>query len=274
MADVMYPGAVAALRDRRPAVVERWLSTYARSPLRLPRPVDVRELSGLAGAVAEALASGVAEPGAVPGAPPLREVEKAVAFAGGSLGMSGMSAFDVVAFTLSLRDVLLVEAAGDAERAALARLFDWFAALAVEAYSTSRREALKMRYRDSLERGTPVVFLHPEVPAALLVGEPDRSVVESTFGRLLLATVRVGAKAIIIDGNGLVTPDAPEIIEGIAAFARHRKLAGVTVVLSGLGEAAEAAWRKAFPDGSPVLHEERFEAAVSKAFSIAGVRMS
>ena len=36
--DFVFVGAAAALRDRAPAVIERWLAAYARSRLRLPRP--------------------------------------------------------------------------------------------------------------------------------------------------------------------------------------------------------------------------------------------
>lgn len=267
--ETSYPGAAFALRERRPAVVERWLAGYARSTLRIPRPVDLRELRGLAGGIAEALATGLAEPTAAPGAAALREAEKSMAFAGGSLGMSGAGAFDVAAFVFTLRDALIEEAgAAQPEKDALARLCDWFCALALESYSSSLREAQRMRYRESLERGTPVVMLTPDLPAALLVGEPDRTVFEATFGRLILAVVRVGARALVLDGSGLDNASAPEAVEALGAFARHRKMTGVTVVLSGLPPDVEERWRATFPPDVPALHEERFEDAFARAQAI------
>src|SRR5688500_4271838 len=105
MAEVVFVGAAAALRDRGPAVIERWLAAYARSRLRLPRLIDAKDFAALARSVIEPLGAGLSEAGCEPGAACLREAEKSVAFAGGSLGMHGASAFDVSAFTTSLRDV-------------------------------------------------------------------------------------------------------------------------------------------------------------------------
>jgi hypothetical protein len=183
--------------------------------------------------------------------------------------MSDASAFDVAAFVFALRDALTEEAAAAApERDALARLSDWFCALALESYSSSLRDAQKMRYRDSLERGTPVVMLTPDLPAALLVGEPDRTVYEATFGRLILAVVRVGARALVLDGSGLTDPATADATDALATFGNHRKMAGVTVVLSGLAGDVEQRWRQAFPPAVPVEHEDRFEDAFARALAV------
>lgn len=252
-------------------MIERWLAAFARSRLRLPRLLDAREFQALARSVVEPLAHGLSEPDAEPGASCLREAEKAFAFAGGAFGMNGASAFDVAAFTTSLRDVLSDEARDVPEREALARLFDWFSALAVESFSTSVREALRLHHRETLERGTPVVMITPELPAAFLVGEPDRSVIEATFGRVLLAVVRVGARAVILDGGGLTRPDAAELIEAMERFASHRKIAGkVTLVMTGLAEAQQRDWIKALETSVTVVHEERFEDAVVRALAVGG----
>lgn len=275
MAKRAFPGAARALADaeRRATVIDRWLSGHERSILRLRRQEDPRALVGLAEALVGELAVALAEP-VEPGAPPLREAEKGLAFAGGALGMAGASAFDVAAFVFALRDTLAAEAGDEGERAGLGPLFDWFAALALEAYTTSREDALRLKHRDELERGTPVVMIGPELPAAMLVGEPDRSVLEATFGRLLLAVVRVGARAVVIDGAGLARAAEPGVLESLAAFGRHRKVAGrVAAMVSGVPPDAQAAWTDALGPGvAPRMHE-RFEDAVADALDAAGLAL-
>lgn len=270
-----FEGAGRALRERRPAVVEQWLAGYGRSLLRLPRPLDLRELAGMADIVTEALAGALGEPDCMPGGRPLREAEKRIAFAGGSLGMSGASVFDVTALMISLRDVLLAEASSDGERRALAALFDWFCALAAEGFTKSREDAVRMRHRDTLERGTPVVMIAAELPAAFLLGEPDRAVLEATFGRLLLAVVRVGAKAAILDGGGLARAQDPPVLDALAAFAKHRKIAGsVLLALSNVPADAEGEWTRTITAaGTTLVLCERFEDAVEKGLAAGGRRI-
>jgi hypothetical protein len=269
-----YVGAAAALTTRRPALIARWMQGYQDSRLRLPRPLDLDQLSGSAEGLCEALGAGLGDPDARPGHGALREAEKRVAFVGGSFGMAGASAFDLSAFVLALRDALAVEAASEDERSALVGLFDWFCALALEGYATSREDALRLRHRDELERGTPLVMITQDLPAALLVGDPDRAVLESVFGRLLLSIVRVGAKAVILDGQGLTRAADARVLESLTAFARHRKVeTGVLVVLTGLPPDAEAAWKDAC--GPSTRHQviERFDDAVAAALAAYGLKV-
>jgi hypothetical protein len=104
-----------------------------------------------------------------------------------------------------------------------------------------------------------------ELPAALLIGEPDRSVLDSVFGRLLLSIVRVDARAAIIDGGGLVAPASPPVLEALAVYAQHRKVAGIQTVLSALPPAVEPEWMALFPAGVRVVCAERFDDAVAVA---------
>jgi hypothetical protein len=273
-----YRGASAALHTRRPELVARWMAGYQSSRLRLPRELNIEELAGSADGLCEALEAGLAEPGTAPGHGSMREAEKRFAFVGGSFGMAGASAFDLSAFVLTLRDALSEQAASPEERAALVELFDWFCALALEGYATSREDALRLRHRDELERGTPLVMLTPELPVVLLVGEPDRAVLESVFGRLLLSVVRVGAKAVIIDGGGLVRAGDERVLDALSTFTHHRKVVGaVQVVLCNLPPDAEAAWREAASDpAEPRMRVdviERFEDAVSTALAAYGLKV-
>ena len=270
MAKLTFAGAARALTDRRPAVVERWLATYGRSALRLPGSVDLRELQGIADTIASALGSALAEPGCAPGAAVLREAEKRIAFAGGSMGMSRQSGFDVAAFIYALREAISEEAADEEERLALRQLSDWFCALAFEGYSVSREDALRLRHRDALERGTPVVLLGPELPAAFLVGDPDRSVMDATFGRLLLLVVRVGARAVLIDAGGLGRPSEPPVLDALGSFAQHKKVAAkLPLVVAQLPSSAEDDWRRALPEGGEIHFHERFEEALDRAHELA-----
>jgi hypothetical protein len=270
MAKLTFAGAARALTERRPAVVERWLASYGRSALRLPGSVDLRELQGIADTIASALGQALSEPGCAPGASVLREAEKRIAFAGGSMGMSRRSGFDVAAFIYALREALSEEAADDAEREGLSHLADWFCALAFEGYSVSREDALRLRHRDALERGTPVVLLGPELPAAFLVGDPDRSVMEATFGRLLLLVVRVGARAVLIDAGGVGRPSEPPVLDALTSFAQHRKVGGkIAVVVAQLPTSAEEDWKKCLPPDGEIIFQERFEEALARAQELA-----
>ena len=272
---LVYRGAALALTTRRVDLIARWMQGYQDSRLRLPRRLDLDELSGAAEGLCEALGAGLGDSDATPGHGALREAEKRVAFIGGSFGMAGASAFDLSGFVLALRDALAAFAASVEERAALVELFDWFCALALEGYATSREDALRLRHRDELERGTPLVMITHDLPAALLVGDPDRAVLESVFGRLLLSVVRVGAKAVIIDGSGLTRAADERVIDSLSSFARHRKVAGgaVLLALSGLPSDAEAAWKDACGEGTRHEIIERFDDAVTAALAMYGLKV-
>jgi hypothetical protein len=269
-----FPGVARALVERRAELLDRWIDAFPSSWLRVPRPVDASQLRGMGEGVLEALGAGLGEPGAGPGHGALREAEKRVAFAGGSFGPASASAFDIAALMLSLRDVLATEATGPDERAQLARLFDWLVALALEGYVTSREEGQRMRHRDALDRGTPVVMMTPDLPVALLGAEPDRMVAEGAFGRLLLAVVRTGARAVVVDTSGLVKPGALDVLDAFGTFARHRKVATtVQIVVSGLPPELEPVWRDAAGGAARVIVHERFEDAIAAAMAIAGMKI-
>ncbi len=232
--------------------VEAWLRAFQVSPLRLPG-CEPEGLAGLAEAIADVLpATGT------PGAPELREAEKRWTFAGGAMAAADASAFDVMAFATALRDVIGGEP----------KLFDWFAALALEGWGASRLDALRGRVREALEKGTPVLMLGRGVPAALLVGEPDRLAVETTLSRLLLLWARTGAPAAVIDATGLYRADDPAVRAGVAAFAAHPKPAKLAVVVTGVGRAAPA-WREAFPRGVRLFVEDELADGVARAETLA-----
>ena len=274
MTKPQFGRAFLVLQERRAEFVDRWLIAYRDSTLRVPLPVDLGELAGTANAIVEALVVALGEQAISPGANTLREAEKRVAFAGGSFGMAGASAFDVAALVCALRDTLVEELESEAELVEVYALGDWFCALAFEGYAVSRLDALRLRNRESLERGTPVVLVTPELPVAFPIGEPDRVVLEAMFGRLLLAVVRVGAPAVVIDANGLVAPTAEAVTDALGVFARHRKVAGIlTLVLVGLSAEDEAIWRDTIGPATAVEVLERFDDAIKRALAIGGLEV-
>jgi hypothetical protein len=257
-----FSGSCAAL-GKPAGMCERWLTAFSRSTLRLPRPVDLRELSGWASGFAETLGVALSDPACAPGSPSLREVEKRLTFIGGSLGTGSGSSFDVTALIIALRDLLAGEAASPVEKAAIAGLFDWLGAVAHEGYSSSQREGAWLRAQESLDRGTPIFVAAREVPCLLLLGEPGRAVAETLLGRLLLTVVRVGARAIVLDGSGLMSQADPTLLEAVSGFARHPRMKDVAIVIAGLPVEIEETWRAAC--GREVLPSERLEEAIELA---------
>jgi hypothetical protein len=205
-----------------------------------------------------------------PGASELREIEQAAAFLGANLSSTRATGFDVVALILSLRDILCPLTDGD-ESTELAGFIEWLSAVAVDSFSTARQRAVVERHREELEEGTPVISVVPELPAALLVGAPPRSVVDSVLSRLLLSAVRVGARALILDASGLARPRDPEVLEPLQRFLDHRKLRGRTEVLVvRLPPEAIPTWQALSPD---LRFFEYFDQAVAQGLRAAGYRL-
>ncbi len=202
----------------------------------------------------------------VPGSTELREVEKAVAFAGAAAVGTASTGYDVAAVFLTLRDELASSAGADA-RAEIAQLFEWLLIVALEAYASAAERRAAERSEGELERGTPVVLLPGEVPAAFLVGSPQALTLEAVFGRLVLLVARVGTPAVVIDGTGLVDPDAPAVREAVSQLCRHEELrARATLFASGLSAVAAESWRQiAASAGARLEVFERTADAVAQA---------
>jgi hypothetical protein len=252
----------------------------------MPRPVPEGEVVQLASPILESLADMVSpakgsqagDPAVVtvltPGAGHMREVEKSAAFIGGTLASTEASGFDVAALILALRDVL-VQYTNGSSKDELNAFFEWLAVLAVDSFSSARTQASVERIRDQLEEGTPVVMIHPELPAALPLGDPDVSLLHSIFSRLVLQVVRVGAVAVIIDTNGLTRPGSPAMMEALNRFLAHRKIQGrVEVIAVGLGPSPEGAWIDAAASvGTKLTVERDFDRAVTIGLAAAGYRI-
>jgi hypothetical protein len=267
---VTFAKAAAALSDEGRNLVDRWLERFAASPIRIPRPFDLATLRGAASKLVTELAWALAQDGIRPGSPILRESEKQLGFLGGILAALGASAFDVVALGSSLRDLLVGAVETEPERRALTTLFEWFGAVTLDSYASSREDSLRLKHREAMERGMPVVMIARELPAAFLVGEVDHALLETTYGRLVLSIVRVGAAAVVIDATGLAQPMSKEVLDATRGLAQHPKLGSVVLIVTGLSPEAEKAWAEVLEGMAPHFFEERLDDAVSRALALGG----
>jgi hypothetical protein len=257
------------LRAHPEQVLASWAHRFDRSPLRFVRAAP-REYAAMVSSMVESLATGLPPPGSEsdlhPGAASVRELEKAVTFAGASFAASGASGFDAAALILCLRDALL-EFADDALAAPLTGLFEWLAIVALDGHGKACVATVRERAVEHLERGTPVVLVTPELPAVLLVGEPDSATLDSILGRLALLVVRVGASTVIVDATGLADPAAAPVVAALERFAGHEVVAGkVEIAAVGLHDESRTAWAAvADRAGARLVTRESFEQAVAAA---------
>lgn len=265
-------------------VVARWLDAYEASGVRVPRPIDRGALAQLVAPVVEALADALM-PSRRPGGPPgvarlspgsseLREVEKAAALLGGGMAAGDASGFDVTALMLAARPALEPITEGAARREA-ASFAEWLAAVALDAFAGARVAAERERWREQLEAGTPVLLVAPEVPTAFLIGRPDARLLDALFARLLLLTVRVGARTVLIEASGLDEPGHAVVLGALERFVVHPKLSGkVRVVVIGLDGDVEATWLEVGRSrGTQMSADSHFDRAVSAALTTAGYRL-
>lgn len=295
MAHASHEPVGQILRAEQGDLLRRWVEAYRSSPVRMPRPLDPASvgrlvspiLEGLADALgpspaaarqggAGALADHLPASALVPGSTLARDVEKAAALVGALLASGGdATGFDVAALFYALRDVLTAPPLEADERAALVAFAEWLNAVACDSFAAARVQAERERWREQLEDGTPVVLAAPEVPVAFLVGRPDGVLLDSVLSRLLLAVVRVGARAAVIDAAGLADPARPELLEALERFLSHRKVSrAVSLVAVGLRGDAEKAWREAAERSRTDLSfEAHFDRALERALSMSGYRL-
>lgn len=275
--------SLVALLGQPTVALQEWVAAFIASPMRLPGAIDTRLLPASLEPIVQALASVVAPDRLgrrpadlhfLPGAQSLREVEKAVSFAAANLAVDGYSGFDVGALFFSLRDVLcgaLEGAAGEE----MQRYMEWLVVLAADSLATGREQAAIERWHDQLDEGTPLVMITPELPAALFVCQPDRRVVASVFGRLLLTVVRTGGKAAIIDVRGVSGRLQPTFAEGLETFVGHSRVAKrIQIFVCGVHADDVPTWEDiAARHGADMHFETHFDSCVASALKIGGWRL-
>lgn len=230
--------------------------------------MPAREYGAMISAMIEELGGGLPLRGSehelIPGSPAVRELEKMVTFTGASLAATSAPGFDVAAAILCLRDALF-EFCDDGLTGPMTTLFEWLAVVALDAHGKARVAAARERSMEHLERGTPVVLVGSEVPATLLVADPDAITLDSIFGRLALLVVRAGSPAVVVDATGLADAGGAPVLAALERFAGHEVISGkVTICAVGLGATALAAWqRAAAAAGARLEHHETFDQAVA-----------
>lgn len=289
------------LLERTDEVLASWSHRFDRSALRWPRPIDPRQHGALVQSMLVALGETIQEPqsfesrtdagagtgdtdrvrrGTIPpqrlfpGSAEVRELEKAAALAGASLSSSDdLSAFDVAALMLALRDTVLEFATGE-WAPAIGDVFEWLVCIALDSFSTARAASARERAAEQLEAGTPVVLVTPEVPAVLLVGAPGGDQLDSILGRALLLVVRVGAPTLVLDISGLTDPNSPDVLEAAGRFFDQKRMGAVEIALSGVSPAVADAWiTLGRARGVTVTSVDRFDAAVARALDRAGCQV-
>ncbi|MDY0004431.1 MAG: RsbRD N-terminal domain-containing protein, partial [Polyangia bacterium] len=96
-------------------------------------------------------------------------------------------------------------------------------ALVMETYCRSLRADGASRLQALLERCTPLVRLPGNEPALLVIGSPSREVLSGLAGKLLVETVRLGARRVIVDLT-FAMPLPERALEVLIDLAQHRRL--------------------------------------------------
>jgi hypothetical protein len=264
-----------ALTAGRDSVAASWSHRYGRSHLRGPGAgapaAHAALVDGLIESLAVAVAGGAAD--LRPGTGALRDLEKAVAFAGAAMASGGASGFEVAALVMTLRDAVLEQA--DIELVGpIGELFEWLAFIALDAFAAAGKRAASERAADQLEQGTPVVLIMPEIPAVLLVGDPPESALDGIFARAMLLVVRVAAPTLIIDLSGLADGGSAPVTEAAARLLGHRRMATVELAVVGGNDLVADRWRSmARSHGVSLTAFDRFDAAFSHAARRAGLNV-
>lgn len=100
-------------------------------------------------------------------------------------------------------------------------LFHGLQLVAMEAYAAGLEQQAQARHRQVIEKSQVVCALSSDTVALFLVGDPDRQALDEAIGRLMMLAVMREARAIVLDGSGLLAPDS-EIPRALDFLADHR----------------------------------------------------
>jgi len=264
-------------------VLAEWLAAFDSSVMRLHWGLDSEQLQASLKPIVQALAVVVA-PDRMgrrpvqfrfePGAQELREVEKSVSFASANFAVEGFSGFDAGALFLCLRDVLCASLDGDV-LLEMQHYMEWLVVLAADSLATGREQAALEMWSNQLDEGTPLIMITPELPAALFVCQPGRRVVAGVFGRLLLAVVRTGGKAVIIDVRGVSGRLTEDFADALETFISHGRVAHrIRILACGVHADDVPRWENiASKHGADLHFENYFDSCVTTALAAGGWRL-
>lgn len=267
------PELVTVIRERSSEILASWIAAFERSPLRFRRASKAAAHTAQVANLIEALvvAGAASREGELrPGTDATRELERSAAFLGAQFASEGATGFDIAALLLELRDVV-AGMVSSADGAVVTRLFEWLTVVALDTFAASGLQSLRERVNDQLELGTPVVELLPKVPAILMVGAPNASVLDGLLSRAWLLAVGTGAPCLIIDVNGLAETGEPAFEVAYTSFLGHAAGSQLQVLLSnarrGLRERLAALTSER---GVAFQHFDRLDSAVAHALERAG----
>lgn len=223
----------AMLRERASEIIAAWIVRFERSPLRFRRATKAAthtaQVASLVEALTEATMGGPES--LIPGSDATRELERSSAFLGAQFASEGATGYDVAALLLELRDVVAGMASTDEARA-LSQLFEWLTVVALDGFAASGLQSLREQTSDQLENGTPVVELLPKVPAVLLVGAPNKSVLDSLLARAWMLAVGTAAPCLVLDCAGLSSVGEKNLERAYPAFCEQASGSALQVLLS------------------------------------------
>lgn len=260
------------IRERSSEILASWIGRFERSPLRFRRATKAAthtaQVANLVETLSVAASGGVEE--LRPGSDATRELERASAFLGAQFASEGATGFDITALLLELRDIVAGMTTEEDARA-VARLFEWLTAIALDSFAASGVQSLRERVAEQLELGTPVVELLPKVPAVMLVGAPGSSTIDGLLARGWMLAVGTGAPCLVIDCAGLVEAGERAFEAGYREFVDRAKGSAIQVLLcSARRTIRERAAALATERGVPFQHFDRLDSAVAHALERAG----
>ena len=267
------PQLAAVLRERASEILAAWIVRFERSPLRFRRAIKAATHTAQVASLLEALteaAYGGAE-ALKPGSDAARDLERSCAFMGAQFASEGATGYDVAALLLELRDVVDDIVAGQSDKLAVTRLFEWLTVVALDGFAASGLQSLREQTSEQLDSGTPVIEVLPKVPAVLLVGAPSGGVIDSLLARAWMLAVGTGAPCLIIDCAGLAAAGEKHFERGYRGFLEQAEGSALQVLLTGARRPLrELAAKLTAESNMSFQHFDRFDSAVAHALERAG----
>jgi hypothetical protein len=255
------------IRERSSEILAGWIVRFERSPLRFRRATKAATHAAQVANLVETL--GVAATSELrPGSQATRELERSAAFLGAQFASEGATGFDIAAMFFELRDAVTAMHHEDLQ---LTRLFEWLTVVALDSFASSGLQSMREKVSDQLEVGTPVVELLPKVPAVLLVGAPNASVIDGLLARAWMLAIGTGAPCLIIDCGGLAEAGERNFDAGYKSFLEQAEGSAIQVLLSSARRPLrERATNLASERGVAFQHFDRIDSAVAHSLERAG----
>ena len=265
------PQLVAMLRERSNEILASWIVQFERSTIRFRRTTKAATHTAQVANLVESLVIATAINSELrPGSAETRELERSAAFLGAQFASEGATGFDVAALLLELRNVV-ANVARPEHGATLTRMFEWLTVVALDGFATAGLQSLRERVSDQLEVGTPVVELMPKVPAILLVGAPNGSVLDNLLARAWMLAVGTGAPCLIIDCGGVAEAGERYLHKSYVGFLEQAEGSALQILLSNARRPLrELLTTMTTERGLAVQHFDRLDSAVAHAMERAG----